>query len=252
LRQPRIRPVVDAPAPQPPGNDKSRRKQLLAVGAAFVAVAAALIGINVKSAANEQPAGAPAVTVTSVSAATSAVSVPPTPTSSLQKLAAANPVDYPRATYAAHLPDGAGSLYLAMRDGEAIAYLCDGRKIEAWFDGTAVAGKLTLTGKKGSTLTGSFDSARATGKVVVGGKTVSFTIPVVHKPSGLYRAATQVRNADVQGGWIVLADGSQVGVVTIDGTPQPAPALDTVGRTATIDGTTVSASEIDIDSGSGF
>jgi serine/threonine-protein kinase len=61
-----------------------------------------------------------------------------------------------------------------------------------------------------------------------------------------------VRNAEVVGSWIVLPDGRQVGVITQNGVPGPAPALDVTGRATTVDGTQVSATTIDVDTGEGF
>ena len=63
----------------------------------------------------------------------------------------------------------------------------------------------------------------------------------VAKPSGLYRATATVRNAKVVGGWIVLPDGSQVGVVTVDDVPQPAPAIDPGTGAVTVDGAALTA-----------
>lgn len=160
-------------------------------------------------------------------------------------------VDRTRATYAAHLPDGAGTLYLALRDGVAIAYLCDGDRVEAWFRGTVTRGAFHLTGRHG-TLDGTFTGANATGEVVAEGRALGFALPAVRKPSGLYRASARLRDAEVKGGWIVLPDGRQVGVVTVAGVPRPAPPLDTAARTAALDGAPVAATAIDIDSGSGF
>jgi serine/threonine-protein kinase len=74
----------------------------------------------------------------------------------------------------------------------------------------------------------------------------------VHKPSALYKAAAKVRNAEVKGGWIVLPDGRQVGVLKVDGTARPAPPLNTAGGVAVVDGSTVTATPIDIDGGGGF
>ncbi|MGX6606822.1 serine/threonine-protein kinase [Micromonosporaceae bacterium Da 78-11] len=154
-----------------------------------------------------------------------------------------------RATYAAHLPDGAGTLYLALRDGAAVAYLCDGDRLEVWFRGVADAGQLALTSPSGATLTGAVDGGSATGSVRVRRQTVAFRIPAVHKPSGLYRAGGQVRGAQVKGGWIVLADGTQTGVLTVGGVPAPAPSLDTVAGTADA---SVTATEVDVETGTGF
>ena len=124
--------------------------------------------------------------------------------------------------------------------------------MEAWLKGTAAAGKLSLTGEDGSKITATFDGQRARGKVTVAGRTNTFDIKIAKKPSGLYRAAAKVRNAKVVGSWIVLQDGRQVGVLFSNDVPGPAPALDVTARTTTVDGTRVSTSTIDVDSGEGF
>ncbi len=157
-----------------------------------------------------------------------------------------------RGTYVGHV-SGAGRMALVVRDGVAIAYLCDGKTIEAWLQGTATAGTLKLTGRKGAGLVGSFDRGHAAGTVVTGGVSRNFDIAWVTKPSGLYKAAARLRGATVQAGWIVLPDGTQVGVVTTDGsTPQAAPPLDVASTSATVDGTTVTAVPVDSDTGTGF
>ena len=155
-----------------------------------------------------------------------------------------------RVTFAAHL--AVGTLYLAIRDGKGIAYLCDGDRLEVWFRGAAVRGTLALTSPAGGALTATFDERAATGTVSAGGRTAKFRLPVVRKPSGLFRAAFRVRGATVRGGWIVLADGTQTGVLTVGGTPRPAPSLDPAARTATDGGTTIDATEVDVESGTGF
>jgi hypothetical protein len=149
------------------------------------------------------------------------------------------------ATYAGRVNGGGPTIAVAVRAGEAVAYVCDGRHIEAWLSGTAVNGKLNLTGRGQASLTGVHDENAAAGTATVGGRRWQFRAPVVLPPSGLYRATTTVRNAEVIGGWIVLADGTQVGVVTTGDEPQPAPSLDTERRTTTIDGSQVSAAQVD-------
>ena len=65
--------------------------------------------------------------------------------------------------------------------------------------------------------------------------------PSAKKPSGLYRTASNVRGARLVGGWIVLADGTQVGLASFAGSPVPAPPLDMSTRTTTILGAKVTA-----------
>jgi hypothetical protein len=50
-----------------------------------------------------------------------------------------------------------------------------------------------------------------------------------------------VRGAKVDGGWIVLPGGRQVGVVERDGTPSAAPSIDPETGAVTIDGQKITA-----------
>ena len=120
-------------------------------------------------------------------------------------------------TWAGRLASGEGTLAVAAKNGAAIAYLCDGDKLEEWMTGTAIGGKLDLRSDDGSRLTGAASRTSATGTVTVDGKARPFTIEVAQKPSGLYRFANRVRGAKIVGGWIVLKDGRQVGLATVDG-----------------------------------
>jgi hypothetical protein len=156
-----------------------------------------------------------------------------------------------KATYAGHTDGKTASIAISIHNGVAIAYLCSG-KIESWLQGTAKDGKLALTGTHSGTLTGTFDASGAHGTAVASGKTFTFTAAVVHAPSGLWRSAATVRNAKVVAGWIVLPDGSQIGMVDVGGVETQAPPLDADSHSATVSGTTITASPIDGESGSGF
>lgn len=134
-----------------------------------------------------------------------------------------------------------GTLAIAAKNGQAIAYLCDGDELEAWLKGTAVDGKLSLTGKDGAKLTGTASASQAEGTVTVGGRTYDFRIGAVKKPSGLYRFASNVRGAKVVGGWIVTKDGRQVGLATVDGALVRPSTLDPATGRATVGGETVTA-----------
>jgi serine/threonine-protein kinase len=191
-------------------------------------------------------ASAPAATAPASAQATASSPAPATkpPTDPL--------ADRTRATFAGRVDGGGGTLAISLRDGVAIAYICDGKRVESWLKGTAAAGKLSLTGKDGAKITATFDERRARGEVTVAGRTNTFDIKIAKKPSGLYRAAANVRNARVVGSWIVLPDGSQVGVLVNAGVPGPAPALNVAGRTTTVDGTQIPTSTVDVDTGEGF
>jgi serine/threonine-protein kinase len=228
----------------PPAPRRLNRGPLITL-AAGVALAAILGGLSANAASNE--AGKNAATV----AATASGSAPP-PSASAPPSATSAPADKLRAAYAGKVNGGGASLAIAVRDGTAIAYLCDG-KTEAWLRGTATGGKLNLTGVGSQAgLTGTFDQGSAAGKVTAGQHSYAWDIKVARKPSGLYRSTAQVRNARVVTGWIVLSNGEQVGVSSSDGVQTSAPRLDAASSTATIDGTQVSAQSIDGASGNGF
>lgn len=128
-------------------------------------------------------------------------------------------------TYVGNVDGGGASVAIVINGAEVTAYVCDG-VVEAWLNGTARYGELRLEGENGS-LTGSYDDTRATGQATMDGRDWTFTIELVAPPEGLYRVAdTVIGGAEVAGGWIVLPDGTQVGVLTVDGETQPAPALD--------------------------
>ncbi len=136
----------------------------------------------------------------------------------------------PDAQYAGRTDDDSSAIAVTVRDGKAIAYFCDGRNRESWLKGdVADDGSMKLTGKNGDTLDAAYASSktdRLTGKASVGKKTFSFTLKQAKKPSGLYRATQTVRGARLDGGWIVLSNGDQVGILTRDGVREPAPEID--------------------------
>jgi hypothetical protein len=200
-----------------------------------VVVAGVLLVLS-SNAASKRDAANNAANIGDNPAATSAAptSAPPTTAANL------------KATFAGTVDGGAATVAIAVNKGKAIAYLCDGNVTEAWLQGTATDGKLNLTGPNG-TLKGTFTNGRATGDVKAGKKSWHFTAGVVKPPSGLYRSAANVRNAKVVGGWIVLADGKQVGIASVDGKPESAQPLNTTSLTSTVDGTTLTAAPVDGD-----
>ncbi|GAA1289036.1 hypothetical protein Psi02_18040 [Planotetraspora silvatica] len=126
-----------------------------------------------------------------------------------------------KADYAGVVQGNGGLVAIAVRDGKAVAYFCDGR-IEAWLKGTAENGTVTLEGKD-SLITAALGGGKAQGRLQVGKAKWRFTAPLVKKPSGLYRASAVVRGAKIVGGWIVLPNGQEVGRVQIGGSGEPAP-----------------------------
>ncbi|HET6987768.1 MAG TPA: hypothetical protein VFI00_14180 [Kribbella sp.] len=131
------------------------------------------------------------------------------------------------------------TLAIAVKGGRAVAYVCDGRRLEAWLTGTFTSGRLALRSRTGERLVGTASATAANGSLTLSGRTLTFTASPAGPPAGLYRA----KNNSSTIGWIVLPDGSQVGIDN-DGTPAPAPRLDPVSRAATVDGAQLTASQI--------
>jgi hypothetical protein len=148
-----------------------------------------------------------------------------------------------RVDYAGRIKGNRGLIAVSVRNGKAIAYFCDG-KTEAWFKGRAAGDEVTLEGFGGATVAARIGGGRAAGKLELGGKEWDFAAPTVRKPSGLYRASAIIRGASLKAGWIVLPDGTQVGLAKRDEQPIPTPTL-TPGTDPAIDGTRVTAEGVD-------
>ncbi|NRQ31449.1 hypothetical protein HII36_06285 [Nonomuraea sp. NN258] len=141
---------------------------------------------------------------------------------------------------------GGGMVALSVRDGKAVAYFCDGKR-EAWLEGDVRENRADLFGTRDTDIriTATLASGRVTGTLDLGESPQRFVASTVRKPSGLYRATARVRGAKVVGGWIVLADGRQVGAVSVDGVPAPAPRLEPGRDVRTDDGTTLRPRDVD-------
>lgn len=232
-----------------------RRSQPIVTLFAGLAVAAVLLGLGYRAtvdnanpaAAQQPPAGAepPATASASAEPSAAASAQPPaastSPTPSATK--PAKPTPPLNVTWAGEV-EGAGTLAISAKGDKAIAYLCDGKRLEAWFTGTAKAGKLSLTGARGATLTGTFGNGRAKGTVTVEDWSLNFDLAAVKKPSGLYRATANIRGARIVGGWIQLPNGQQVGLATVDDAVVTPSRLDVATGTATVGGVTVMAAPV--------
>ncbi|MEU5483776.1 hypothetical protein [Streptomyces mirabilis] len=152
----------------------------------------------------------------------------------------------PNADYAGRTDDNSSAVAVSLRGGRAIAYFCDGRSKESWLKGDVKDdGTMKLTGKNGAELDGTLKDGRSIrGTVDLGGQRYAFTADKAVKPSGLYRATATVRGAKLDGGWIVLPGGKQVGILDRDGKPAAAPTIDPESGTVTVDGQTLTASPV--------
>lgn len=207
------------------------------------ALAAALLVASINAASEESPdgdlvagAGAPEPAPTGGALGTPS----PEPTESPAPPEAGDePV-----TYVGYVDGGDASVAIIVTGDEATAYVCDGSTVEAWLAGPARDGELALESENGE-LVGTFDAASATGETTVEEVSYTFTVDQVDAPEGLYQfASTVVGGAEVEGGWIILPDGTQVGVATVDGAPGPAPALDPVTGEVELAGRVVVAERV--------
>lgn len=211
-----------------------RRSPLVTLAAAGAGLVALLVA-NSTLTGTASYTGA-AATPTPIATSTPPASPTPTPTPTPART---TPARQAVAVFAGHTTGRGAALAIAVKGGRSVAYVCDGRRVESWLIGTQTAGQLALRSKTGDSLTGVLTGTAVTGAVIVRGRQQTFKLRRAGPPAGLYRAKTS--SATI--GWIILPDGSQVGIDN-DGTPAPAPPLDPQTGTATVDGTTVSATSI--------
>lgn len=169
------------------------------------------------TAATDQPTEVPGPTATEQP--TSSTS----PTQTATQESEAEGAQFPnKVVYAGRTDDGSAAIAVAVLDGLAAAYLCDGRNVESWLRGTAEDGELKLTSRNGDSLEAKLDESKINGEIEVKDRKLDFTIGEAKRPAGLYRA----KGSKITIGWIVLPDGTQVGVQTdAEGAAAAAPEL---------------------------
>ena len=131
-------------------------------------------------------------------------------------------------------------------DGDkAVAYICNGKTIEAWLQGSVKGNQVSLTGNKGASLTGSLSSLDMFGTVTPGaGLSFPFSAELSPRPAGVYQARIAVNGLATRIGWAVLPDGTQVGVAVAGTTKYPAPPLDLSNDSFTLDGGSFTAAPV--------
>ena len=206
-----------------------RRGPLLTLAAAAV-LGIVLLLINISK---EDEPSKPAAAAQSSSVAPSATdTLPP---------AAPAAIPFPaNANYEAEISTATGviTLSITVEGDKAVAYACDGAKIETWLKGSAVSGVLDLTGKDFK-LDGRHDGSKVTGTLVIGEKSWKYDAVQVQPPAGLY----VYQDGGTRTSWIVSSDGTVTGVQRApNGATSAAPGLKD-GK-AVIDGKTVTATQV--------
>ena len=211
---------------------------LIGLAAAF----AIMFGINMATTAAVGTAGypsaAPSAGATTSSAAPSNAA-PPSPSGAASPAPTESEVEtedeqFPdEVVYAGRTEDDSIAVAVAVLGNRAAAYLCDGESVESWLRGTVDGDRLTLQNQSETIeLEARLQDGRLAGRIDLDGDDLEFTIGEAKKPAGLYRA----RGAKTTIGWIVLPDGSQVGVQTTGEESTPAPELDPDNPEVTVDG----------------
>lgn len=166
----------------------------------------------------------------------------PSPTKASPSPPSPTPTPPPNADYTGRTDDDSAAIAVSLRDGKAVAYFCDGRDKESWLKGDVEDdGGMKFTSKDGAELNGTLNGGSIRGTVDIGGQEYGFTADRAVKPSGLYRATGNVRGAEVDGGWILLQDGRQVGILKRDGKPSAAPEIAPESGVVTVDGQRLTA-----------
>jgi hypothetical protein len=210
---------------------------------AAAAVFAVLVVVNMTSTAGDREAGSPPATLPPTPQPTLQLTSPqPTPPPSARPTPSAPSRVFPaKALYAGRTAGREFTIAVAVLNGRAAGYICDGRSVEAWLTGTAVDGMVALRSKRGAELQAWLDGDKLSGSLSVNSIRHGFTVRVAGPPAALYRGQATVDGRPTTIGWIVLPDGSQVGISASGATRTPAPTLRPEEGGVVLDGTRVPA-----------
>jgi hypothetical protein len=151
---------------------------------------------------------------------------------------------FPRkVVYTGHTEPRPGAVAVAVLGNQSAAYFCDGRTVESWLRGSVTGDSISLKSKDGATLRARLDGDHLKGTLKIKNKTLKFEINEAKKPAGLYRA----QGSKTTVGWIVLEDGSEVGVQTTGTDSSAAPQLDPENPQVTVDGENLNAGPVNGD-----
>ena len=244
---------VDSPRRSSRANRSNRGPVITLLAVAALAVV--LVGLNVTTTA-QTAAPSPAAVPAAPQAPPGAVPLAPppeppqapppapeqAPPPALEQAPPAAPEQAPPAapqqvTYAGRTSGNEATIAIAVRDDQVAAYLCDGRQIESWLQGTIADGRLAVQGARDASATGVVEGNAIFGTVSVNGEQWPYSAQLASSPAGLYQGNATANGVSNRIGWIVLQDGSQVGIWNRNGIRKPAPLLDPEALTdLTVDG----------------
>ena len=147
-----------------------------------------------------------------------------------------------QAVYSGRSSGNEVTLAVDTQGGKAVAYVCNGKSIEAWLQGSVSGNQVTLTGNNGAGLSGSLSGLDMFGTVTPrAGQAFPFAAELSPHPAGVYQARIVVNGLATRIGWAVLPDGTQAGVAVAGTVRSPAPPLDLSDRSFSVDGTSFTA-----------
>jgi hypothetical protein len=115
---------------------------------------------------------------------------------------------------------------VAVKDGRASGYVCDGEAVESWLEGTLQGDQLRLEGRDGTTINATMTPDSTYGTVTFNDEELPFSAAAVEGDAGLFEGNASVRGVATRVGWIVTNDGEVTGVANFAGQRGPAPELD--------------------------
>ncbi len=137
------------------------------------------------------------------------------------------------------------TLAVATDGDSAAAYVCNGRTVEAWLQGSVNGNQVTLSGRGGASLAGSLSGLAMFGTVTVSaGQSFPFSAELSPRPAGVYQARITVNGLATRIGWAVLPDGTQLGVAVAGTAKSPAPPLDLGNDSFVLGGATFTAAPV--------
>jgi hypothetical protein len=152
------------------------------------------------------------------------------------------------AVYAGRSSGNEVTLAVVTDGAKAAGYVCNGRTVEAWLQGSVHGNQVSMTGLDGAGLTGSLSGLAMFGTVTPGaGLSFPFSAELSPDPAGVYQARITVNGLATRIGWVVLPNGTQMGVAVAGTTKWAAPPLDLVNDSFTLGGASFTASDVDGD-----
>ncbi|GAB3307780.1 hypothetical protein GCM10027451_16120 [Geodermatophilus aquaeductus] len=224
-----------------------RREPRLALQLTVVVLAALLLAVTfvglVRGGVAVEPGGEDAGTPPTASEVPTPTPAP-SPGSTSATPTPSPPANATQGVFGGDTLDGSASLAIVIDADRAIAYVCDGRQLEAWLQGSFVDGRLDLSSPSGASLTGDLGDGAISGELRTPTFDTPFTATVATEPAGVYEARIQVNGTPARIGWAVLPDGSQVGVIAVGDTRSTAPDLDLTDLTFTHNGSRFTARKL--------